>query len=142
MTTCCSIPRGEYEYTGVHFWKLLFQSFSHGDFQRPAKQPRKAGWPPAGPDRDGRYSARSQHPRIDAVSHQAGSLILIRACYRRRIFLLRSFRFSFFFPSRRQAENVPFSFGCIPVVLIRHFLSLFASCFFCSHVLRSDALLS
>lgn len=51
-----------------------------GIFNVPAKQPRKVAWPPAGPERERRYSARSQQPRIDAVSHQARSLILISAC--------------------------------------------------------------
>lgn len=99
-----------------------------GIFNVPAKQPRKVAWPPAGPERERRYSARSQQPRIDAVSHQARSLILISACGMIHRATAEGFSRSaasvslfFFSPSRRQAENVPFSFGCIPVVLIPHF---------------------
>lgn len=89
------------------------------------KQPRKAaGSRPAGPGRDHRYSAQSQQAAIDAVSHQAQSLILISACAHvmcparftvppQKDFPALQLPFFLFF----SAENVPFSSSITSIAL-------------------------
>lgn len=119
-----------------------------GIFNVPAKQPRKVAWPPAGPERERRYSARSQQPRIDAVSHQARSLILISACGMIHRATAEGFSCSaasvslFFFSLSQTSRKCPIFLRMYSSCAHPSFLSLFASCFSCSRVLRSDALLS
>lgn len=99
-----------------------------------------ASWPQTPP-----WIFRHQQPGIDAASHQAKSLILISACVR----VMCSAWFTTLpqkdFPalrlpsSPRRAENVPFSFKCVSVVLISHVYGCLLACFMFilfSHLIR------